>query len=125
MAAVGMIFLGGFIGSVIGYAIRKIDDWSSLWKILGAIVATSITGSILEFIDFLGGETLGNARFFYPVGLILGFACLFAGDALKNIQSSHKNARILGWLHILGLGILFFFIILILFSPPVRQLLPK
>ena len=124
MASLAMVFFGAFVGAVIGRTMRRIEDWTSPQKILAAIIGTATTGSIMSLFDYFGGRELSDALFFYPVGLIPGFAAMFIRDVQTNIESSNTNTKIFGWLQAVGYLLLLIFVILVLFSPLVRELLP-
>jgi hypothetical protein len=125
MDALGMLALGLFIGSVVTIGIQATRDWSNLAKVLSTIFSAALAGTVFTFIEFLGGSKLGNALFYYPVGLLLGLMWGYARAALANVQAEHGNARTLGWLHLAGLFGCTLVVIALLFSPSLRGKLPN
>jgi hypothetical protein len=122
MGTLGMTALGVFIGAVITIGIRQIKDWSKLRQLLTTLISAALAGAAFTFIQYVGESGLGTAIFFYPVGLVLGLGWANAPAAAENLRS---NKPLIGWLHIVGLAALTFFVVAVLFSPSFRSLLPS
>lgn len=117
-----MLFLGIFVGTIITVGVIKTKDWTKLQGLLVTLLGSALSGSVFGFIDYLGGQRLGDALFNYPVGLVLGMMWAFVAEAAENIRRGYPW---LGWLHIAGVVLATILTLLILFSPAFRKLLPK
>jgi phosphate/sulfate permease len=125
MSYIGMLALGGFIGYVVTVGIQSVDDWSDLQKILATIISAALTGGVFSFIEFLGGNKLKDALFFYPIGLVLAMLWAYAPSALMQVQSPNNNVQLLAWLRLILAFTASLFVFAILFSPALRAKLPK
>ena len=120
MAHLGLICLGAFIGWVVSFGLIKVpsESWKKPATVFAAVISAAVAGGVFTFIKFMGGTKLGDALFLYPVGLAYG--ALVAGLIWLG-EASNQNQR---WLHIggvVGVGVL---ILVFLFTPPLRALLP-
>lgn len=114
MSYYGLLALGIFIGAVITISIQKNTNWKNTGSFIMTVIGAISTGGIFTLIEFLGGNELGDALFMYPIGLLLGLMWVFAKSATDNIKSTQKSAWILGVLHLIGIGIISIFVIIIL-----------
>jgi hypothetical protein len=76
MLWIGMCALGIFIGAVITYGLRKIEDWTKPGNVFSSVVGAAVAGGILGFIKYLGGDTHPEAVALYPIGLAYGMLCI-------------------------------------------------
>ena len=125
MSFIGMLALGIFVGSIISIGVLKTTDWSKLQGLFVTILGSALSGAVFAFINYLGGTKLGDAVFLYPLGLLLALMWAYARAAAQHIQAPDKSLRLLGWLHLVGLLIVTGATTSLLFSPSLRELLPK
>lgn len=116
-----MLALGIFVGSIITNGVIKTKDWTKLHGLLLTLLGAALSGTVFGFIDYLGGQRLGEALFNYPIGLVLGMMWVYVYAAAEHIREGYHW---LGWLHIVGVVIATVLALLILFSPAFRALLP-
>lgn len=90
MIVLGVLCLGGFVGYLVGYTWVK--DKKPTPKTVGATIAAALSGAPLAFLDGIGDE-----RWFYPVGLVVGFIWSWLSQALAILSSktseTNPNAR--------------------------------
>src|SRR3954468_23543227 len=110
MASLGMICLGAFIGWVTSYGLIKIQDWSKPGNVFSAVISAAVAGAVFTFIQFLGGDKIGNALFLYPFGLAYG---AFA-NSFSWLSTQTKNQQAV---HILAFAIASIIILALMFSP--------
>lgn len=122
MNYLGMLALGIFVGTIITVGVINTKDWTKIHGLLVTLLGAALSGAVFGFIEYLGGQSLGDALFNYPVGLLLGMMWAYVWVAARHIREGH---RLLGWLHIAGVVIVTLLALLILFSPEFRGLLPK
>jgi hypothetical protein len=73
MIALGMLMLGAFMGYIIAYGLRKIEDWKNPASAFAAVVSAAFSGGLFAFIQYMSrGQPLGEGIFFYPIGLAYG-----------------------------------------------------
>jgi hypothetical protein len=120
MAALGLFMLGAFIGFVVVYGLRAVTDWSNLGKVLTAVISAAVAGGVFTFIQRIGGSTLGDSLFYYPLGLAYGALCI----QLTWITSSASGNNSYRNLHILGFAIASILVLALFLSPSLRSRLP-
>lgn len=119
MVAVGMLMLGAFMGYVIAYGLRQVTEWNKPANVFAAVTSAALSGAVLAFMQFAGGEKLGQGLFFYPVGL--GYGAL-----LPHLEWLTKGEKItgLGWLHIVAVAVATILLLMLLLWPWFRTLFP-
>jgi hypothetical protein len=120
MSWLGLLMLGAFVGFVVTYGLREVRDWSNPANVFSAVVSAAVSGGVFVFIQWLGGEKLGEALFMYPVGLAYGALCV----NLRWVTGQNANGTI-AYLHIFGFAVASILLALLLLSNDFRQLLPK
>lgn len=120
-----MLALGLFVGFIISTGVIKTTDWTKLQGLFVTIIGSALSGGAFAFIEKLGGERLGDALFFYPIGLLLGLMWRYALAAITHIKSPDRPLQVVGWLHIIGMTLVTLFTALLLFTPSLRKLLPE
>jgi WD40 repeat protein len=124
MAHIAMLALGGFIGTIITVALMKTQNWSDSAKVVTALISSALSGVVFTFIEKVLGTSLGEAIFWYPVGLLIGLMCVYMEYAMGNIKSGKPILVTLGVAHIVGVVVIIGFVIALLLSPALRSLLP-
>jgi len=120
MAAVGMLMLGAFIVFVIAYSFGETKDWTKPVSIISGAISAAVAGGVFTFIKFVGGVELGNALFYYPLGLAWGALCTnLRWVAGQNVKGTFA------YLNIIATVVATVFIVLLLFSKDFRDLLPS
>ena len=119
MSWLGLLMLGAFIGYVVTYGLRQVSDWSKPSNVFSAVISAAVSGGVFVFIQWLGGEKLGQALFMYPVGLAYGALCV----NLRWVTGQNVN-RVIANLHILGFAAASILLLLLLLSSEFRKLLP-
>lgn len=121
MNYLGLLVLGIFVGCVITLGIGKTNGEIDPGRFITVVIGAALSGAVLPFIDHLGGQALGDALFMYPIGLGYGMLCIYLEAASKNIRGGSKT---LGWLHVIAFAITTILLLLLLFVPQFRELLP-
>jgi hypothetical protein len=124
MLPLGLFSLGIFVGTIVTVAIEKINDWTDIQKILGAVFSAVFAGAILAFIRLASGQQLERAAAYYPIGLFYGLVWYYARAAVDHVQANDTGTIALGWLHIAGLALSVFLAALVFLSPKFRERLP-
>jgi hypothetical protein len=125
MTALGLFTLGIFVGTIVTMGVEKVNDWSNIQKVLGAIFSAVFAGVILVFIRTAAGENLQEAAPYYPIGLFYGLLWYYARAAVAHVQANDTGMKALGWLHIAGLALSAILAGLIFLSPSFRSQLPQ
>jgi hypothetical protein len=124
MLWLGMCALGVFMGSVITYGLRKIDDWKKPGNVFTSVVGAAVAGGVFTFIKYLGGDTHPEAVAMYPVGLAYGMLCINLQWLTETDEEGGffigliKLAHGIAWLGATALLLGLFF------CPTFRQMLP-
>lgn len=121
MASLGLLALGGFVGSIIFYGLYQATDWSSPVTLVSGCLSAAVSGVIFIFIKYLDVKKAdGSAIYFYPVGLAYGALCI-------NLQwISRPDANFI-WssLHVGVFAIVTVALFFLFFFPQSRRLLPS
>lgn len=125
MPAVGMLVLGAYLGFVSIYALMKVEDWSNPIATLGGVIASVLAVTVFTIFE-VAVTPIGDAIYFYPVGLGIGALC--AGlrwmGSLSDVTSIANLPRLAIW-HIAGCVVAGVLVLVLVFSPTVRSLLPQ
>jgi hypothetical protein len=124
MTALGMLTLGTFIGWITSYALIHVNDWARPGNVLSAVISAAVAGAVFTFIQYLGGTTLGNALFYYPVGLAYGALCNSLGYIAGYPNIAGLPNGTLQALHILAFGMGSALLLALLLVPWIRGQLP-
>jgi len=124
MLALGLFSMGIFVGSIVTMAVEKINDWSDLQKILGALFSAAFAGAVLAFVRLASGQNLQEAAAYYPMGLFYGLLWYYARAAVNHVRASDTGTIALGWLHIVGLVLSVAVAGLLFLSKAFRDLFP-
>ncbi len=124
MRYLGLLMLGVFVGTLLCVAVRKTTNWSDSVKVVVALIGAALSGVVLIFIDKLPGIAAGEAVFMYPVGLAWSLLWLYADQAIENVKSADPNQKLVGRLHLAGMGVGTALVLLLLLSESFRELLP-
>ena len=95
MAALGMLILGAFVGYIVTFGLVQVKDWANPVATLNGILSATVAGGLFALIERVGENGIGQAIYFYPVGLGYGALC-------TNLRWMTREKR--GWLQILHLG---------------------
>src|SRR5690349_8304907 len=121
MASLGMVCLGAFIGWIAAYGLVSVTDWSKPVNVLTGVISAAVAGSVFTFIVFLGGNTMGQALYFYPVGLLYGALI----NGLRFLPAPRNERYTLQWwLHVGGFALASVAMLGLLLCQPMRSLLP-
>lgn len=120
MVALGMLILGSFVGFCCLYVLFKISDWQSPVAILTGLLSAAVGGGLFVLFD-KAPVSIGNAIYYYPVGL--GYGALCAGIMWIGNDTSNERANI-KYVHIAAFGVVSVLLLLILIAPWFRALLP-
>ena len=96
----GVLCLGIFVGGILAFSLSKSDG---NLKTAIAIIGAALGGAPMLFI-----EDVGQAKWVYPVGLILGLLILrfwFARSVLVNRRSG-RNQQVFAWGEVIIISIL-------------------
>ena len=96
----GVLCLGIFVGGILAFSLSKSDG---NLKTAIAIIGAALGGTPMLFI-----EDVGQAKWVYPVGLILGLLILrfwFARSVLVNRRSG-RNQQVFAWGEVIIISIL-------------------
>ena len=96
----GVLCLGIFVGGILAFSLSKSDG---NLKTAIAIIGAALGGTPMLFI-----EDVGQAKWVYPVGLILGLLILrfwFARAVLVNRRSG-RNQQVFAWGEVIIISIL-------------------
>lgn len=121
----GLLTLGVFIGSIISIAVNKNTNWSNIHSYIWSIIGSALSGAVFSFIQYLGGLTLGDALFMYPIGLLVGLMWVMNSNAVENLKSGNKLIKVFAVLQIVGVFIFSIIVLMILFLPGFKDILPK
>ena len=121
----GLLTLGVFIGSIISIAVKKNTNWSNVQSYIWSIIGAACSGAVFTFIQYLGGLSLGDAIFMYPIGLLIGLMWILSGNAIENLKSENRSIRLFAILHIVGVLIFSILVLMILFIPGFINILPQ
>lgn len=119
MAFVGTLTLGIFMGYVIVFGLLNVTDWKRPATIFSAVIAAATTGGIFSLLQQYAYTQIGDAIYFYPLGLAYGGLCTnlkFVGYDDLNLP---RGLHIAAFVFATGL------LLLLIFSSTVRQFLPR
>lgn len=113
MATVSFLSLGLFVGLVISFALLHITDWTNWAAVLSGAFSAAAAGAIfvfLELADLGKSGSSNNAKYAYPMGLLLALLWVF-------IHYAHKHKT----MYFIGGSTATLIVLAILFVPSVRR----
>ncbi len=116
MATVGFLSLGLFVGLVISFSLLHLTDWANWAAILSGAFSAVAAGGIFVFVELVESGKSGssnNARYAYPMGLLLALLWVF-------IHYAHKHKT----MYFIGGSAATLLVLAILFVPSIRSRLP-
>lgn len=118
MAALGMLSLGAFIGYIVTYGLLHVRDWGNPVATLNGILSATVAGGLFTLIERVGEHAIGDAIYFYPVGLGYGALC-------TNLRWMTREERPwLQGLHLFAFALASVALLTLMLSDWMRNLLP-
>jgi len=121
---IGMFSMGAFVGGILNYGLREIEDDSSFSKVVTTIFGAAFSGVVFVFLEFLinanatksGGNGSSEHIYMYPLGLII--ALLWAQIPVsieKYINSDKWLLKAIGIIHMIFMVVITIYLIKFLF----------
>lgn len=117
---VGMLSMGAFVGGILNFGLKHINDNKAFQKVATTILGAAFSGVVFVFLQYVYGKQTDpsflRSVFMYPVGLILSLLWSQIVETIEErITSSKPSKRILGWAHVLAVSIASIAIVVLLF----------
>lgn len=113
MATVSFLSLGLFVGLLVSFVLLHITDWTNWAAILSGALSAAVAGGIFVFLELANSRTADNscnAKYAYPMGLLLALLWVF-------IHYAHKHKT----MYFIGGSAATLLVLAILFVPSVRR----
>ena len=91
----GVLFLGGFVGLIVGFVIKSTDKVGL--KIAASVISAALAGTPVAFMKGLTFE-----RWMYPIGLVLGLAWIRIISMRGNLNPNSK-AHFFDWVDMIAI----------------------
>lgn len=119
---IGMFCMGAFVGGILNYGLREIEDETSFSKIVTTIFGAAFSGVVFVFLEFLinakapkpgeGSEHI----YMYPLGLIIALMWAQVPVTIeKYINSDKKLLKAIGIAHMMFMVLVTIYLIIFLF----------
>lgn len=89
---IGYYALGLFVGAIISYALVKVEDWSKPIPIVTGLLGAAVSGTIMVFLEQIGGDTQAEALALYPIGLANALVWVFVHHTTGRVRPIYMTA---------------------------------
>jgi hypothetical protein len=80
MAFAGMFALGVFVGGIVTLGLKFTSSYDAFIKVMGAVLAATLSGVAVGFMDKYKGSAQPESFFMYPIGLLIALLWLYFPD---------------------------------------------